>query len=86
MPWCVARLTELCCLWLQFAKWKVAFVPMSLRPEYLADTDEVAARFAGRASYSSGQDQNYLGLDHPDKNPKRNTQSNTYERPVKIYN
>jgi len=70
----------------EFAKWKVAFVPMSLRPEYLADTDEVAARFAGRASYSSGQDQNYLGLDHPDKNPKRNTQSNTYERPVKIYN
>lgn len=70
----------------EFAKWKVAFVPMSLRPEYLADSDEVATRFSGRPSYASGQDQNYLGLDHPDKHPKRNTQSSTYERPVKIYN
>jgi hypothetical protein len=59
---------------------------MSLRPEYLADSDEVATRFSGRPSYASGQDQNYLGLDHPDKHPKRNTQSSTYERPVKIYN
>eukprot|EP00192_Tetraselmis_astigmatica_P000385 CAMPEP_0117664232 /NCGR_PEP_ID=MMETSP0804-20121206/9096_1 /TAXON_ID=1074897 /ORGANISM="Tetraselmis astigmatica, Strain CCMP880" /LENGTH=1147 /DNA_ID=CAMNT_0005471423 /DNA_START=186 /DNA_END=3631 /DNA_ORIENTATION=+ len=70
----------------EFASWKFAFVPISLRPEYLSDDDVVASRFTTRTSYTTGQDQSYLGLDHVDKNPKRHQQSSSYERPVKIYN
>jgi len=53
----------------EFSKWKVAFITMS-KPEYLKDDDVVITKFTrGRDSY--GPWENYLGLDHEDKNRTR---------------
>lgn len=67
-----------------FAKWKFAYVASS-RPELLEDADILAARF-NRRDY--GAYENYLGLEHEDKHPKRSNNNNrfAFEKAVKIWN
>ncbi|KAI4384336.1 hypothetical protein MLD38_002507 [Melastoma candidum] len=71
----------------EFAKWKFAFVSLG-RPEYLADSDVVSARFQRRDVYGAWEQ--YLGLEHADNAPKRsytvNQNRHTFEKPVRIYN
>jgi ubiquitin carboxyl-terminal hydrolase 7 len=72
----------------EFAKWKFAFVALG-RPEYLADSDTITDRFAISKREWGGQWENYLGLEHEDKEKRRpasnhNTRYN-YEKPVKIH-
>ncbi|CAI7812546.1 unnamed protein product [Closterium sp. NIES-53] len=68
----------------EFGKWNFAFVALGT-PEYLQDSDVVAARFQKRDTWEY-----YLGLEHPDTNPPKRVQHNqnrhAYEKPVKIYN
>ncbi|GJP56486.1 hypothetical protein CLOM_g15553 [Closterium sp. NIES-68] len=67
----------------EFGKWNFAFVALGT-PEYLQDSDIVAARFQKRDTWEY-----YLGLEHADTNPKRvqhNQNRHAYEKPVKIYN
>ncbi|KAJ3669934.1 hypothetical protein LUZ60_010258 [Juncus effusus] len=69
-----------------FAKWKFAYLSLG-RPEYLQDSDVVSSRFQ-RNVYGAWEQ--YLGLEHPDTNPKRvyaaNQNRHTFEKPVRIYN
>ncbi|KAI4302249.1 hypothetical protein MLD38_038023 [Melastoma candidum] len=71
----------------EFTKWKFAFVSLG-RPEYLADSDVVSARFQRRDVYGAWEQ--YLGLEHADNAPKRsytvNQNRHTFEKPVRIYN
>ena len=73
----------------EFDKWKWAYHSLG-RPEYLADSDIVAAKFIRRDTLSAYE--NYLGLEHEDKNPmktaaKNNNRYGGYDqKPVKIYN
>ncbi|KAJ3669935.1 hypothetical protein LUZ60_010259 [Juncus effusus] len=69
-----------------FAEWEFAYV-FSCRPEYLQDSDVVSRRFLRNVD---GDWEQYLGLEHPDTNPKRvyaaNQNRHTFEKPVRIYN
>lgn len=71
-----------------FEAWKAAFVSIRAAPEYLADDEVLAARFAAAEGHHASAESNYLGLEHEDKGPRRPASTNryTYERPVKIYN
>ncbi|XP_028946225.1 ubiquitin C-terminal hydrolase 13-like isoform X5 [Malus domestica] len=52
----------------EFSKWKFAFLSLG-RPEYLRDSDIVSSRFQRRDVYGAWEQ--YLGLEHSDKAPKR---------------
>ncbi|CAN6577224.1 unnamed protein product [Malus baccata var. baccata] len=52
----------------EFSKWKFAFLSLG-RPEYLQDSDIVSSRFQRRDVYGAWEQ--YLGLEHSDKAPKR---------------
>lgn len=73
----------------EFSKWRFAYCPQkSHHPEYLEDHDQPGQRFARTQNNSLATDtNNYLGLQHEDKAPRRTTNNNrlTYEKPVKIY-
>ena len=61
----------------EFAKWKFS-INFSLRPpEYLADEDNIAAKFSKASNnYNSGHDHTYLGLEHTDAHPHRHRHHN----------
>jgi ubiquitin carboxyl-terminal hydrolase 7 len=68
-------------------------VPLRLgRPDYLEEEEVVASRFVRRDTY--GAYENYLGMEHEDKNPRKTAQQNNNnnrhggydQKPVKIYN
>jgi hypothetical protein len=73
-----------------FATWRFCFVPGGNRslPEYLADGDVPAERFATpTAGHALGADLPFLGCEHEDKGSKRPTGHRAaygFERPVKI--
>ncbi|TQE10835.1 hypothetical protein C1H46_003535 [Malus baccata] len=52
----------------EISKWKFAFLSLG-RPEYLQDSDIVSSRFQRRDVYGAWEQ--YLGLEHSDKAPKR---------------
>jgi len=70
----------------EFAKWKFSFYAVG-RSEYLQDTDIVLSKFGNRRDNYGAWEQ-YLGLEHIDKAPKRpisqHNRGFNYERPVQI--
>ena len=72
----------------EFAKWKFA-INCSLRPpDYLADEDNIAAKFTKTSSsVNLGHDHQYLGLEHVDAHPHRHRHhNNRYKRSSKCAN
>ncbi|KAM1524126.1 hypothetical protein ACFX10_008757 [Malus domestica] len=65
----------------EFAKWKFAFLSLG-RPEYLQDSDVVSSRFQRRDVYGAWEQ--YLGLEHSDKAPKRAHAANQVSAVVNI--
>ncbi|KAM1109320.1 hypothetical protein EV1_008831 [Malus domestica] len=65
----------------EFSKWKFAFLSLG-RPEYLRDSDIVSSRFQRRDVYGAWEQ--YLGLEHSDKAPKRAHAANQVSAVVNI--
>ncbi|KAK4790626.1 hypothetical protein SAY86_017930 [Trapa natans] len=71
----------------EFSEWRFAFVSLS-RPEYLADSKILSSYFQRRDSHGGWEQ--YLGLEHPDNDPKISNMVNqnrhSQEKGVRIYN
>lgn len=70
----------------EFGKWKWAYHSLG-RTEYLEEDDIVASRFVNKNQF--GAYENYLGMEHEDKNPRKTAANNRYgghdQKAIKIH-